>query len=66
MEAISEKINESKVDNLIRLQSDELEKKNRVIAAMEAMLEEQARKLTLNRHELNVCRSQLMTMRVAV
>lgn len=50
---------EGELKDLVRLQSDELRKKNCVIADMEAMLEEQANRLTRSRAELNSCRAML-------
>ncbi|MCP4569033.1 MAG: hypothetical protein GY841_15775 [FCB group bacterium] len=59
MQAVTKKINGLKLQDLIRLQHDELMIKNQVIARMENMLEKQANALIRSRGELTVCRAQL-------
>ena len=57
--AVEKEIKRSDLRVLVKLQSDELRKKNVVIAEMEALLEEQALQLSQSRRELNICREQL-------
>jgi hypothetical protein len=59
MLAVTQKIKDCELETLVRMQGDELRKKDNTIAQLENMLEKQATELAVRRRELNVCRAQL-------
>ncbi len=59
MSAVKKNRSEFDLSDLVRLQGDEIRRKNRTIIDMEAMLSTQAEKLVAVNSELTVCRRRL-------
>ena len=59
MQAVTKEINRLSLAELVRLQGDALKDKDKTIAKMEDMLQQQADALSRSRAELTACRSQL-------
>ena len=59
MLAVNKNIKDDNLVNLVRIQGDELKKRDAKIAKLQALLEEQAKHLIQSRNELDACRRQL-------